>query len=133
MSLYYTCADSAKPIYQKGNLIMNKKDLGEKSCVPCQGGVPRLSIDAANEMLRSINDWHLNQDATQIFKKFTFKNFVEAQGFANLIADLSEKEFHHPDITFGWGYCEVKFQTHKIRGLHENDFIMAAKINDLFK
>ena len=105
--------------------------LADKVCIPCQGGVPRLDIDEANEMIKNFPDWQLNEDGTRITRNFKFENFKQAQIFANKLGDLAEKEFHHPVITFGWGYCNVTFQTNKIRGLHENDIIMAAKVNDL--
>ena len=109
------------------------KTLSEKVCVPCQGGVPRLDIDKANEMLIEVSGWDLNEDATRISRLFSFSDFVEAENFAKQVGKLAEKEFHHPDISYGWGYCKVLFQTHKILGLHENDFIMAAKVNELEK
>ena len=64
-------------------------------------------------------------------RTFKFGNFIDALGLAQHVGELCEKEGHHADITFGWGYCKVEFQTHKISGLHENDFIMAAKVNEL--
>ena len=66
-----------------------------------------------------------------LFKKFNFKNFLESQKFVNLISIISEDEGHHPDITFGWGYAEIKITTHAIEGLSENDFILASKIDQL--
>jgi 4a-hydroxytetrahydrobiopterin dehydratase len=73
----------------------------------------------------------LNADATHIERTFKFPDFAGAFAFVERIAELAEAEDHHPDITFGWGYCRVVWQTHKIKGLHENDFIMAAKVNNL--
>jgi len=108
---------------------MHEEEIAEKTCVPCQGGVPRLSLEQAQEMLGMLDNWCLNEDATCIIKTFSFKNFESAQDFACHVGELAEREFHHPDISYGWGYCKVLFQTHKIRGLHENDFIMAAKLD----
>lgn len=105
--------------------------LAEKTCVPCRGGVPRLSRDEAEAAVRGVPGWTLNEDATRIERAFTFKNFAAAQAFVVKIGAIAEAQDHHPDIAYGWGYCRVTFQTHKIRGLHENDFIMAAKVNGL--
>ena len=109
------------------------KTLSGKTCIPCEGGVPRLDIDQAIEMIKGLPEWELNGDGTRITRSVVFKDFKKAQDFANKISKLAEKEFHHPDIAFGWGYCNVTFQTHKIRGLHENDIIMAAKVNELIE
>lgn len=106
-------------------------ELAAKSCTPCRGGVPPLSPDAALELLRDLPGWVLAGDGASIEKKFKFKDFVSALSFVDRISALAEREGHHPDIRFGWGYCIVTLTTHSIRGLHENDFIMAAKINAL--
>ena len=107
--------------------------LATKTCIPCKGGVPRLDRRQAEDLIDGVEAWELNDDATRISRTFEFPNFIEAQAFATRTADLAESQFHHPEITFGWGYCRVEFQTRKIRGLHENDFIMAAKVNELNK
>jgi 4a-hydroxytetrahydrobiopterin dehydratase len=111
--------------------MSENENLAGKTCVPCQGGVPRLDLDTSSGLMDRIENWALNEDATRIERQFSFKNFVEALSFCNKIGELAELEGHHPDINLGWGYCNVTFQTHKIRGLHENDFIMAAKVNDI--
>jgi len=105
--------------------------LAGKTCIPCQGGVPRLDLETAISMAEKLDGWDLNEDATRISKRFTFDDFESALRFTGKVGELAETEFHHPDIYLGWGYCQVTFQTHKIRGLHENDFIMAAKVNAL--
>ena len=106
-------------------------ELAAKTCTPCRGGVPPLSRPEAEGYLAETPGWSLNGDATKIDRRFRLKNFAEAQALAVRIGDLAEEEGHHPDICYGWGYCRVELQTHKIKGLHENDFIMAAKINRL--
>ena len=105
--------------------------LTAKSCVPCSGGIPPLTRGEAEGLLSQTPGWTLNETATKIERRFGFGNFADALDFANRVGALAEIEGHHPDITFGWGYCEVLFYTHKIKGLHENDFIMAAKVNGL--
>jgi len=106
-------------------------DLKSKTCVPCKGGIPPLSAGEASAMVDQIPGWDLIESATKIRRTFTFKNFMEAQAFAVKVGNLAESENHHPDITYGWGFCTVLFYTHKINGLHENDFIMAAKVNSI--
>ena len=103
----------------------------EKVCVPCRGDVPRLDVSTAQEKLKNLNNWALNDDSTRLIKIFYFDNFKDAQTFATKIGDLAEIEFHHPDITFGWGYCKITLQTQKIKGLHDNDFILAAKADQV--
>lgn len=90
-----------------------------------------MSADEANALMDEIKGWDLIESATKIRRSFTFKNFMKAQDFAVKVGNLAEAENHHPDITYGWGFCTVLLYTHKINGLHENDFILAAKINEL--
>ena len=106
-------------------------DLTQKQCVPCQGGIPPLSADEAKGYLPQVPGWSLSPAADRISRKFTFPDFKTALQFVDKVGALCEGEGHHPDITFGWGYAEILFFTHKIKGLHENDFIMAAKVNAL--
>jgi 4a-hydroxytetrahydrobiopterin dehydratase len=104
-------------------------ELAARSCTPCRGGVPPLGPEEAEALRREIPDWSLLDAATRIERRFRFKNFAEAFAFVTRAAGIAETEGHHPDITFGWGYATVSLQTHKIKGLHENDFIMAAKLD----
>jgi len=106
--------------------------LNKKTCIPCQGGIPPLSIEEANKLLPSAEKWKLIENSTKLQRNFAFNKFTDALEFVNRVGELAESEGHHPDITFGWGYCSIIFYTHKINGLHENDFIMAAKTNDLY-
>jgi 4a-hydroxytetrahydrobiopterin dehydratase len=78
---------------------------------------------------RQTSEWGVFDEARRIERTFRFKNFAEAFAFVQQVADLPEAEGHHPDISFGWGYVTVSLQTKKIKGLHENDFIVAAKLN----
>ena len=106
-------------------------DLAGKTCVPCRGGVPPLPKAEAEGYLREAPGWTLIDDGKRIERDFKHKNFEEALAFVNQVGAIAEDEGHHPDITFGWGYARISLHTHKIKGLHENDFIMAAKINRL--
>jgi 4a-hydroxytetrahydrobiopterin dehydratase len=104
-------------------------ELAAKTCTPCRGGVPPLARDQAEAYLDQAEGWQLLDDGKRIERRFKFRNFREALAFVDRVGALAEAEGHHPDITFGWGYATVSLHTHKIKGLHENDFIMAAKIN----
>jgi 4a-hydroxytetrahydrobiopterin dehydratase len=104
--------------------------LTEKTCVPCRGGVPPLDEAEVEQFLAQTPGWEL-REAKQIERTYKFKNFREALGFVDRVGALAEGEGHHPDITFGWGYAKISLHTHKIKGLHENDFIMAAKIDQM--
>ena len=105
--------------------------LVEKTCTPCRGGIPPLTRAEAEELLPQAPEWALMDNAHRIEKTFRFGNFREALAFVQKVGELAEAEGHHPDISFGWGYGTVSLRTKKIKGLHENDFIMAAKIDRL--
>jgi 4a-hydroxytetrahydrobiopterin dehydratase len=106
--------------------------LTQKHCIPCESGVQALSQEEIGAMIRQVPEWQL-LPGDWISRQFTFKNFVESLSFVNQVGEVAEAEGHHPDITFGWGYVDIKLQTHAINGLHENDFIVAAKINELLE
>lgn len=105
--------------------------LAEKSCTPCRGGVPPLAPDQAEAFRAQAPEWALRDEATRIERTYRFKNFAEALAFVTRAGELAEAEAHHPDISFGWGYVTVSLRTKKIKGLHENDFIMATKLDRL--
>ncbi len=105
--------------------------LTAKTCTPCQGGIPPLTPAQAGHFLEEAPGWRLEENATWLKRDFEFPDFAAALAFVNKVGALAESEGHHPDICFGWGYATVTLQTHKINGLHENDFIMAAKIGDM--
>jgi 4a-hydroxytetrahydrobiopterin dehydratase len=106
-------------------------DIAQKTCTPCRGGVPPLTSEQAAGYLPQVPGWELRDAARWLTRSFKFANFKEAIGFVDSVGRAAEEEGHHPDICFGWGYATVSLQTHKIKGLHENDFIMAAKFNQL--
>ena len=110
-------------------------ELLNKKCVPCEGGANPFDISKIHEYQTKVDGWDILKDKKEIFfldKIFNFKNFLESQKFINKVGKISEEEQHHPDILFGWGYAEIKITTHAIKGLSENDFILAAKIDNLF-
>jgi 4a-hydroxytetrahydrobiopterin dehydratase len=102
--------------------------------VPCEGGVIPFDISEIHKYQKKVDGWDILKNEKKIFylyKKYKFKNFLESQIFINRVSEISENEGHHPDILFGWGYAEIKITTHAIEGLSENDFILAAKIDQL--
>jgi 4a-hydroxytetrahydrobiopterin dehydratase len=103
--------------------------LAEKTFTPCRGGIPPLTAEEARHYLKQAPNWSLLDDGRKIQRTYRFKNFREALGFVAQAGALAEAEGHHPDIAFGWGYATVPLQTKKIKGLHENDFIIAAKFD----
>jgi 4a-hydroxytetrahydrobiopterin dehydratase len=105
--------------------------LAEKSCTPCRGGFPPLTTDEAEGLHDQAPEWALLDDAKRIERTYRFRNFREAFNFVERAAALAEEEAHHPEIRFGWGFATISLQTKKIKGLHENDFIMAAKLDRL--
>ena len=99
---------------------------------------PLLNQEEAHEItseyLKKVDGWDVIKNEKKIYfleKNFKFKNFLESQDFVNLVGEISEKEGHHPDILFGWGYVKINITTHAIQGLSENDFILASKIDQL--
>jgi len=105
-------------------------ELASKDCVPCRGGVPPLGRDEVDKLMDQVPGWEVVNDH-HLRKEFKFEDFKETLGFVNRVGDLAEEQWHHPDINFGWGRAEVTIWTHKINGLTESDFILAAKIDRL--
>jgi len=112
---------------------MEGKDLAAKSCVPCRGGVPPLSKEKARTMLGGTSEWSLGENGTRLTRRFEFEDFRKAMEFVNRVADVAEDEQHHPDIAIHWNKVDLVLWTHKIGGLHENDFILAAKVDRLLE
>ena len=110
-------------------------DLADKKCIPCEGNIPAFKIEEIHKYLKKVDGWHVKEDELDgfhIIKDFKFENFVKSQSFVNKVGELAEKEGHHPDICFGWGYAKIKIFTHSIKGLHESDFVLAAKIDKIY-
>jgi 4a-hydroxytetrahydrobiopterin dehydratase len=106
-------------------------ELTAKHCKPCEGGVEPLTPKRARALLAQVEGWQLNDAGTEISRAFPFPDFVQAMAFAGAIAWMAEREGHHPDLEIGWGRCLVRYSTHAIHGLSENDFIFAAKVDAL--
>ena len=109
---------------------MGHVDLSDKQCVPCRGGVPALDGDAIATLLEQLAGWDAAEEH-HITKDYEFPDFVSALAFVNRVGDLAEEQGHHPDIQLTWGKVGVRIWTHKIDGLTESDFILAAKIDEL--
>jgi 4a-hydroxytetrahydrobiopterin dehydratase len=107
-------------------------NLADKTCVPCKGGTPPVKGAELEELLRQAPQWNAI-DEHHIVRTFAFPDFRQALAFVNGVGEIAEQQGHHPDILLTWGKAEIKLWTHKIDGLSESDFIMAAKINRLFE
>lgn len=115
---------------------MQPSDLQQKHCVPCEGGTPPLSDEKEDELIRQITDWILLREDGQMAvhklrRQFKFKTFPEAMAFVNKVAEIAEKEQHHPDIYIFYNKVQIELFTHAVGGISENDFIMASKIDHL--
>lgn len=105
-------------------------DLSKKSCKPCEGGVAPLEQAAIDLLLKELRGWE--QSGNEIAKTYRFKNYHETLAFVNATAWVSHREDHHPDLAVSYNQCRIRYSTHAIGGLSENDFICAAKIDRLF-
>ena len=109
-------------------------NLIDKKCKPCEGGVNPLDVSEIHKYQKKVDGWNIIKNEKDIFfleKNFKFKNFKDSQNFVIKVGNIAEEENHHPDISFGWGYCSIKIFTHAIKGLAESDFILAAKIDKI--
>lgn len=105
-------------------------NLAEKTCAACEGFVPPLTDEQVDELKSALHaDWNLAKDGRSLSREFRFKGFAKATYLANLAAYLSDREGHHADIAFGWGYCQITYTSHELGRLSENDFICAAKLD----
>ncbi len=107
-------------------------DLATKTCVPCRGGVPPLKGEELAALEKQVGGWNVIEEH-HITRSFKFPDFLEALKFVNRVGELAEGQGHHPDIFLAWGKVEITTWTHKINGLTESDFILAAKIDQLYK
>ena len=106
------------------------ENLSTKKCVPCQGGIPPLTEDEIKEYLPHIQGWEVLENK-KIHKRFKFESFSEAISFTNKVARIAEEQGHHPNISIDYNKVDIDIWTHKINGLHENDFILASKIDTI--
>ena len=109
-------------------------DLSKKKCIACEGNIPPFDKSEIHKYLKMVDGWKVKNNINKsyyLIKDFKFKNFKESQNFVNKVGIIAEAENHHPDISFGWGYCKIKIFTHAIKGLAESDFILAAKLDKI--
>jgi 4a-hydroxytetrahydrobiopterin dehydratase len=109
------------------------EDLHLKRCLACEAGVRPFTHDDVKNYLSKVKEWEVNNDNTMIQRRFTFKGFYKTMAFVNAVAWIANQENHHPDLEVGYNYCVVKYTTHAINGLSENDFICAAKVDALWQ
>ncbi|MBI3890940.1 MAG: 4a-hydroxytetrahydrobiopterin dehydratase [Candidatus Wallbacteria bacterium] len=110
---------------------MENRDLASAKCVPCHGGVPALGEAAVRELALQTPGWDVGVVPSRLSRTFGFKDFVEAMAFVNRVAAVAEEQGHHPDIEIHWNQVKLVLWTHSIGGLHENDFVVAARISRL--
>lgn len=107
-------------------------ELTAKHCVPCEGGIAPLTREQSAQLMKQLHgDWQLGDDNKSIRREFKFKNFYHTMSFVNAVAHVANREDHHPDLEVGYNYCNIRYNTHAIGGLSENDFICAAKVDAL--
>lgn len=109
-------------------------ELTQGACVPCRGGVPTLTPDEISALAPQVPSWRVTEKdgVSRLVREFSFKDFRQALDFTLQLGELADREQHHPDIHLTWGKVGVEIWTHKIRGLHRNDFILAAKSDALY-
>lgn len=100
-------------------------------CVGCEGGIPALNKDEVHALMPQIPEWQVSEDGKSISRDFSFKDFYHTMAFVNALAFVANQENHHPDLEVGYNYCRIKFFTHAVNGLTQNDFICAAKIDKI--
>ena len=106
------------------------KELSARKCAPCEGGVPPLTPAQAKHLSKQLHgDWQIAEDSKSLMRSLKFKDFHRTMSFVNALAHVANLEDHHPDLEVGYNYCRVTFTTHAIRGLSENDFVCAAKLD----
>jgi 4a-hydroxytetrahydrobiopterin dehydratase len=106
-------------------------DLASQKCKPCEGGTQPLAGDGLKAYLLKLNGWE--SSGKEIAKTFSFKNYYQTMAFVNAVAYIAHQEDHHPDLEVGYKACKVRYTTHAIGGLSENDFICAAKVDQLLE
>ena len=106
-------------------------ELKNQKCQACSGNTPKFDEKQISDNLSKLNSWSVNDEQKMIYKKFNFKTFKQALNFTNKVGEIADLEGHHPDISLGWGYSLIMLHTHAIQGLSINDFIIAAKIDEI--
>lgn len=119
---------------ERDRMTCNIEALEKKHCLPCEGGVPPLDKEKISEFLKQLAEgWQISADHKQIYKDFKFKNFYQTMAFVNALAWMAHHENHHPDLEVGYNHCLVRYTTHAIGGLSENDFICAKRVDGIMQ
>lgn len=105
--------------------------LEEKRCLPCEGGIPPLTREAIDEFMKEYPAWNINADYTELQRQFDFKNYYHTMAFVNAVAWMAHQENHHPDLEVSYNKVTVRYSTHAVSGITENDFICVAKIEKI--
>lgn len=105
-------------------------DLANKKCLPCEIGGPSMPLEEAKNLLQELDSWEINNQG-HLYKKFKFEDYKSALEFVNKVSEIAESEGHHPNVSFTWGLVEIELWAHAVKGLSENDFILASKIDQL--
>jgi len=108
-------------------------ELTKKHCVPCEGGVAPLNAEQVQTLIGQLHEWQVSEDHLEISRDVVFKGFYKTMAFVNAVAWIANAQMHHPDLEVGYNHCRVRFTTHAIGGLSENDFICAAKVDALLE
>lgn len=106
-------------------------ELTKIRCVGCEGGIPALTVNEIKPYLAQVKHWQVSSDNKSIVRRFEFKGFYKTMAFVNAVAWIANQENHHPDMEVGYNYCNIKYTTHAVDGLTQNDFICAAKVDAL--
>ena len=106
-------------------------DLTQQTCVACEGLTHPLSENQVETLMPQLRDWQTQNSSKELYKEFKFKDFYQTMAFVNAVAWIANQENHHPDLEVGYNYCHIRYFTHAIDGLSQNDFICAAKIDKL--
>lgn len=123
------CRSYGEIVYLTG--YTSHMELSQQKCVPCEGGMPAMSQEGIEKNLPLVPGWELQDD--RLVRLFVFKDFVEAMVFVNAVAGIAEHEGHHPDLSIFYNKVAIALSTHAVNGLSVNDFILAAKINEIDK
>ncbi|MBS0378000.1 MAG: 4a-hydroxytetrahydrobiopterin dehydratase [Proteobacteria bacterium] len=107
-------------------------ELAQRRCKPCEGGTPPLPQERARALLKELDaQWKLSDEARALKREFRFRDFYRTMSFVNALAHIANIEDHHPDLEVGYNYCRVTFTTHAVKGLSDNDFVCAAKVDQI--
>jgi len=127
------CRSNSRPVLWHRSCKETPMALADQQCIPCRGGVPPLARERVDALLRELDSGWALTPTGHLLRTYEFRDFAAAMAFANKVGDIAEDQGHHPDLCVAWGKCGVEIWTHKIDGLTESDFFLAAKADRAFK